>query len=112
MGEAFIINDRDVTLSGLLADGSPFSFDLNTSQIDGQDFIASNATLRVTVAGVLEPLVGDVNLDGAINFSDIGPFIEALSGVEFQVEADIDGNGTVDFCDNRTVHRNFECKLI
>ena len=32
VGEAFPVTDRDVTLSGLLADGSPFSFDLNTSQ--------------------------------------------------------------------------------
>ena len=99
VGEAFTINDRDVTLSGLLADGSPFSFDLNTSQIGGQDFIASNATLRVTVAGVSEPLLGDVNLDGAVNFFDIGPFIAVLSSGEFQAEADIDGSGTVDFLD-------------
>ncbi|MDB2687761.1 hypothetical protein N9Y42_11180 [Mariniblastus sp.] len=99
VGEAFTINDRDVTLSGLLADGSPFSFDLNTSQIAEQDFIASNATLRVTVAGVLEPLLGDVNLDKVVDFSDIGPFIVVLSNVEFQAEADIDGNDTVDFDD-------------
>ena len=99
VGEAFTINERDVTLSGLLADGSPFSFDLNTSQIGGQDFIASNATLRVTVAGVLEPLLGDVNLDNAVDFLDIAPFITRLVDEEFQAEADIDGSGTVDFLD-------------
>ena len=54
-GEASTINVRDVTLSGLLADGSSFSFDLNTVQTAGQDFIASNATLSVTAVAVPEP---------------------------------------------------------
>ena len=99
VGEAFTINNRDVTLSGLLADGSPFSFDLNTSQNAGQDFIASNATLTVTVAGVPEPKLGDVNRDGVVNFLDIAPFIAALTSEEVQPEADINGSGTVDFLD-------------
>lgn len=46
-----------------------------------------------------ETLLGDVNLDGAVNFLDIVPFIAAVSGAPFQVEADIDGSGVVDFLD-------------
>ena len=99
VGEAFPITDRDVTLSGLLADGSPFSFDLNTSQNAGQDFIASNATLRVTVAGTSEPLLGDVNLDGMVSFLDIAPFVTVLLNGQLQAEADINGSGNVDFLD-------------
>ena len=44
-------------------------------------------------------LLGDVNLDNAIDFSDIGPFIARLSTSDFQAEADIDQSGDVDFSD-------------
>ena len=44
-------------------------------------------------------LIGDVNRDGAINFSDISPFILLLANGGFQLEADIDGNGVFNFQD-------------
>ena len=44
-------------------------------------------------------LLGDVNLDGVVNFFDISPFIARLSSQTFQSEADIDGNGVVSFFD-------------
>ena len=44
-------------------------------------------------------LIGDVNLDGIVNFLDIAPFISRLTTSDFQFEADIDGNGTVNFLD-------------
>ena len=44
-------------------------------------------------------LLGDVNLDGVVDFFDIGPFINILSANGFQLEADIDQNGIVDFFD-------------
>ncbi|MEN0019391.1 MAG: hypothetical protein AAF747_00750 [Planctomycetota bacterium] len=53
LGEAFTIADRDVTLTGILADGSAFDFDLNTSLTDsvvfGNDFFDTNAVLTVTL---------------------------------------------------------------
>ena len=56
-GEAFTILDRDVTLSGLLADGSAFSFDLNSGPVFGQnvDIFSTGATLTVTSTSVPEP---------------------------------------------------------
>lgn len=56
-GEAFTILDRDVTLSGLLDDGSAFSFDLNSEEdfSSGNDFFSSTATLTVTSTAVPEP---------------------------------------------------------
>ena len=56
LGQAFTILDRDVTLSGLLANGESFSFDLNSSfsPFGQQDFFAPDATLTVTLA-VPEP---------------------------------------------------------
>lgn len=44
-------------------------------------------------------IVGDVNMDGMVDFLDITPFIAALSGDDAPVEADIDQNGVVDFLD-------------
>ena len=42
---------------------------------------------------------GDVDLDGAVTFLDINPFIDVLSGGGFQAEADADCDGDVDFLD-------------
>jgi len=52
-----------------------------------------------TVPDSETPLVGDVNLDKVVNFSNISPFISVLSSNAFQAEADIDQNGEVNFLD-------------
>jgi len=49
------IDDRDVTLSGLLADGSPFIFDLNSTFVSGADHFNTDAHLTVTLIQVPEP---------------------------------------------------------
>jgi CRISPR/Cas system CMR subunit Cmr6 (Cas7 group RAMP superfamily) len=43
--------------------------------------------------------LGDVDLSGTVTFLDIAPFIDVLSGNEFQFEADCDQNGEVNFLD-------------
>ena len=48
---------------------------------------------------VTTTLLGDVDLNGAVDFFDIQPFIEILSAQAFQAEADIDQDGVVDFFD-------------
>lgn len=50
-GVAHEIHQRDVVLSGVLVDGSPFSFDLNSTVDYGsyQDFFVADATVRVTL---------------------------------------------------------------
>ena len=53
LGEAFTITDRDVTLSGLLADGEQFGFELGSAD-SLDDFFSSEATLTVTLT-VPEP---------------------------------------------------------
>ncbi len=60
------------------------------------------ADLNVYLAEKWQPFeapLGDINLDGSVNFFDIGPFIAILSAGEFQVVADIDQSGEVDFMD-------------
>ena len=46
-----------------------------------------------------EILLGDVNQDGSISFSDISPFIAILSVSGDQAEADLNEDGMVDFLD-------------
>ena len=44
-------------------------------------------------------MLGDVDLNGVVDFFDIAPFIDLLSSQTFQFEADIDGNMVVNFFD-------------
>jgi len=55
---------------------------------------------NVSVVAVSDPtLVGDLNLDGAVTFSDIPHFIVFLQTGKFQAEADADQNGEINFLD-------------
>ena len=91
VGETFTITEPIQTLEGILADGSSFSF----RESYGGAVFSPDATLTVTLSSIL----GDVNVDGEVNFLDISPFIALLSAGNFQEEADIDGNGVVNFLD-------------
>ena len=44
-------------------------------------------------------LLGDVNMDGAVNLLDVAPFVELISTGVFQAEADINGDGEVNLLD-------------
>lgn len=48
IGEAFTINDRDMTLAGVFADGTPFSFDLN-STTGPHDYFSPGAMLNIAM---------------------------------------------------------------
>jgi len=60
---------------------------------------AAAAVVLATPVDDVVVLLGDVNLDEAVSFSDISPFIAVLASNGFQAEADIDGSGVVDFAD-------------
>jgi len=77
--------------------GSSFAYFSHQNSGDGTSSTLSNFEIAVTSTGTF--LLGDVNLDGVVNFSDISPFIAVLSAGGFQDEADIDRNETVDFSD-------------
>ncbi len=76
------------------------SIDLSSDGLCVEDFEliyeADRVLLRFNSAGAR---LGDVNLDGAINFLDIQPFIEVLTSTGFQVEADTNKDGAVNFLD-------------
>ena len=67
-----------------------------------QTYVFEVDSLKITqgiTQGSTPILLGDVNLDGAVDFLDISPFIMALSMGEFQDEADCNEDGMVDFLD-------------
>ena len=54
------------------------------------------AMLSLTLSG---PILGDTNIDGVVNFSDISPFITVLSTDGFLEQADCNEDGEVTFLD-------------
>ncbi len=78
-----------------VADGvtDQISFD-----IEGTRFVPLNA-FSLSVTEPSSVLLGDVDLNGTVNFLDIAPFIAILSGGGFQTEADCDDSGSVNFLD-------------
>lgn len=44
-------------------------------------------------------ILGDVNLDGAVNLLDVAPFIDRLGTGTYQAEADVNGDGVVNLLD-------------
>ena len=58
----------------------------------------STAQIEIS-SGANTTLLGDVDLNGSVDFLDIAPFVTILTTGGFRLEADIDGNGFVDFLD-------------
>ena len=72
---------------------------VGASQDDNNGSSSGSARVFVGEGSAPEPLLGDVNTDGDVSFSDIPAFISVLLAGEFQIEADIDLNGAVNFAD-------------
>lgn len=70
-GEAFTVTDRGVTLAGLLADGSPFEFELASVFVPSvKDVFEDGATVTITLVSGLS-LLGDYNGDGFVSQADL-----------------------------------------
>ena len=96
-----LITNRNFQLSGTFVDGSPFRYFVGSSSA-GDLRVSSDAVLQLNLTDAIpDPmaLLGDVNLDGVVDFLDIVPFVSLLSAGDFQAEADIDQNGEVNFLD-------------
>ena len=110
---SFNASETGVRYIGFVAGGSVgwFSIDLGDTPNDGSDlvftggqFLAGGAVpgepFGITVGGAApDPIKGDVNMDGVVDFFDIQPFIDVLAAQAFQVEADINLDLSVDFFD-------------
>jgi len=62
--------------------------------IVGEAFTLDNFSISVTTA-----LLGDVNQDGVVNFSDIPSMIQILISGAYLEEADVNEDGAVGFSD-------------
>jgi hypothetical protein len=66
--ESFAVANRGVELSGVLADGTPFDFQLNTRlDINNPDQFSATAMLTITL---VFGIPGDFNDDGEVNAAD------------------------------------------
>ena len=86
---------REVRFDGDAADRSDGA--VRFDSLNDEDGLGPRLLLELGPS--ISTLLGDVSLDGVVDFSDISPFIALLSTGGFQAEADIDGDGTVAFED-------------
>lgn len=92
----FVVEDRNVELSGLLADGTEFSVDLYWIAFLTRDYVSNGSLLTLT----LVPDPGDYNGDGLVDATDYdawqssyGETVVPYSG------ADGNGDGAIDAAD-------------
>jgi len=83
---------RDSVLSVLIQDTNFSDTGVTTSNLRVFDFAVTSPE---------STLLGDCNLDGVVDFSDIVPFISILSASGYLEEADVNQDGAVDFSDVR-----------
>ena len=88
----------DESLSGIsLGSGTYF---VRITGVDNPDAVTLDTQFYgLSVAFETTILLGDTNLDGAVNFLDISPFISILTVGDFLAEADVNEDGAVDFLD-------------
>jgi hypothetical protein len=90
-GEPLLVAERDVTLSGMLADGSPFSFELNSVEDFTGDFFDPDATLLVAL-----PLPGDFDGNGAVEDADLARWRAGLGQFDGAATLAAPRNGDAD----------------
>lgn len=87
----FTTDAQDAVLSGLFADGTPFSFDFSDD-----DFLSSNASLTLTqISGI----TGDYNSDGTVDAADYTVWRDAFGKPGYFFPADGNGDGQIDEAD-------------
>ena len=100
-----LVVDRNVTLSGVLADGSEFSFDLNRAQVDGEDHFPGNANVQLVLLNIERP--GDYNDNGTVDAPDYNVWRDTFGDTGLLLPADGNGNGIVDAPDYIVWRDNF-----
>ncbi len=88
--------DADGQLTRVIIDDSLLEDSFDASAVAVFDDGAGNVFLTGLASN---SLLGDVNLDGVVNFLDIFPLISVLANEEFQFEADANQDGVVNFLD-------------
>jgi hypothetical protein len=96
--QPFTIADRNMTLSGVLADGSPFSFDLNSTLAFNMDGFHPDARLTVTLVAPM-PLPGGYNGSGTVDAADYVVWRNSLDQTGTGLPADGNSAGLVNQAD-------------
>ncbi len=97
-----IVNLSDFFFNGDTADGVlngtivEVSFQSPFGSGNAVDFLLQRISV---INGSPVMILGDVDMNGTVNFLDIAPFIALLQSGTFKAEADIDESGVVDFLD-------------
>ena len=87
---------REIRVDGEAADRSDGAVRFDSrNDVDG---LGPRLLLEVTEV-IDQFLLGDVNLDGVVDFADIPAFIAVLISGDYQLEADCDQNDLVNFAD-------------
>ncbi|MCA9259383.1 MAG: PEP-CTERM sorting domain-containing protein [Planctomycetales bacterium] len=94
LGSPSLVDQRNVQLTGLLLDGSPFSFDLNEVLAFGEDWFPAQAALKLTLV-----FPGDFDFDGTIALSDFSLLKENFGAAGGPADGDANGDGRVDLAD-------------
>ena len=97
----FTITSRNVILTGLLADGSTFSFNLNSSD-SNSDFFATGAMLTVALG-----VAGDFNHNGSVDAADYTLWRNSIGRSGASLAADANGDSQIDAADYAVWKANF-----
>jgi hypothetical protein len=101
--KVFYDSDGNGSLDSSTFDFINYSLDLFSFGVVTQSFVVQTDEFlfidNITASNASTVLLGDVNLDGVVDFSDIPAFITTLQSGIFQVEADADENRIVNFAD-------------
>jgi hypothetical protein len=96
--EEITINDREVTLSGQLADGSVFAFDLSSNPpVDfDQDSFDTSATITVSRPFVR---IFDFNESGLLDCGDLAQLSSELASGSQDMRFDVNGDDVISTAD-------------
>jgi hypothetical protein len=102
----FTVLDRDTILTGILADGSPFSFHLSSDYLEDADYLHPGGTLTLTLVTPAH-LAGDYNGDGIVNATDYTVWRNSLGTSGSGLAADGNGDQLVDHHDYNLWKQNY-----
>ena len=79
-----------------------YEYDIDLAAGDSFTIAANAGNVGIRTIDFTTPvsvLLGDINMDGTIDFLDIAPFVALLTVGDFKAEADLNQSGNVDFLD-------------
>ena len=110
-GQEFVVSNRNVTLTGVLEDGSPIETSLNTNfgGFSSNNPDGADSGARVTVT--LVPAAGDFNADEIVDVNDINLYPSQLgldnSDPNFNPAFDLNGDGEITLTDHDLLISDF-----